>query len=188
MASNLFKSMQIENLKNIKAPHSDLSCNSYSAILHLSILGMESKESVFVWKLAIIYNIGTYCHDPQPIFFLLIAVLSVQCKVWILPNGRDQSFATKLPSATGRFEICARKTRWISVSHICAEFSPLLSSTPALCDQQPSSAPSSWDKMIQLMFAISIGRNSWIKQALPNWPPHPCSNFQTFKKSSIRCF
>ena len=110
------------------------------------------------------HNIGTHCHLIinllllKNIFFLLIAVLSVQCKVWILPNGRDQSFATKLPSATGRFEICARKTRWISVSHICAEFSPLLSSTPALCDQQPSSAPSSWDKMIQLMFAISIGR------------------------------
>ena len=66
--------------------------------------------------------------------FHWMLLLSEKCKIWRLEWSR---LVVWLQTAFGDnpSEICARKTRGISVSHICAKIQPLLSSAWEECDQ-----------------------------------------------------
>ena len=66
--------------------------------------------------------------------FHWMLLLSEKCKIWRLEWSR---LIVWLQTAFGDnpSEICARKTRGISVSHICAKIQPLLSSAWEECDQ-----------------------------------------------------
>ena len=66
--------------------------------------------------------------------FHWMLLLSMKCKIWRLEWS---GLVVWLQTAFGDnpSEICARKTRGISVSHICAKIQPLLSSAWEECDQ-----------------------------------------------------
>ena len=90
-------------------------------------------KRVQIWCL--FFNLGRspWSEKVTNIFHWML-LLSEKCKIWRLEWSR---LVVWLQTAFGDnpSEICARKTRGISVSHICAKIQPLLSSAWEECDQ-----------------------------------------------------
>ena len=84
-------------------------------------------------------------------------LLSEKCKIWRLEWSR---LVVWLQTAFGDnpSEICARKTRGISVSHICAKIQPLLSSAWEECNQWTFFIPTNGLMMQRNLFLSYFSR------------------------------
>ena len=89
--------------------------------------------------------------------FHWMLLLSMKCKIWRLEWS---GLVVWLQTAFGDnpSEICARKTRGISVSHICAKIQPLLSSAWEECDHWTFFIPTNGLMMQRSLFPSCFSR------------------------------